>query len=147
MASRKRRTQNHGDLEHRVNRAMTRIQLGELFAGRMALEGADLAPGTQATLTQMRQRTARPQDLLPPEIVHFEPASLFSLDEEKFVVNFCFSWRGTAGGHSGVTSIPPNTENWLRKRYDENYNNDTSNVTKPETNHSMNNDTRNMHIT
>ena len=25
---------------------MTRIQLGELSAGRMALEGADLAPGT-----------------------------------------------------------------------------------------------------
>ena len=68
------------------------------------MEGADLAPGTQATLTQMRQRTARPQDLLPPEIVHFEPASLFSLDTEKIVVNFCFSWRGTAGGHSGVTN-------------------------------------------
>ena len=104
LASRKRRMQNHGDLEHRVNRAMTSIQLGELFAGRMALEGADLAPRARATLTQMRQRTARPQGLLPPEIVNFEPASLFSLDKEKFVVNFCFSWRGTAGGPSGMTN-------------------------------------------
>ena len=59
MATRKRRTQNHGDLEHRVNRAMTRIQLGELTAGRQALEGADLAPGTQETLHQLRQRPAR----------------------------------------------------------------------------------------
>ena len=46
-----------------------------------------------------------------------------------------------------VKSIPPNTENWLRKLYDKNYNNDTSNEDKHETNYSMNNDTRNMHIT
>ena len=59
-----------------------------------------------------------------------------------------------AGGHTrvvvrsdGVNSIPPNTENWLRKLYDKNYNNDTSTEDKHETNYSMNNDTRNMHIT
>ena len=46
-----------------------------------------------------------------------------------------------------VKSIPPNTENWLLKLYDKNYNNDTSNEDKHETNYSMNNDTRNMHIT
>ena len=46
-----------------------------------------------------------------------------------------------------VKSIPPNTENWLRKFYDQNYNNDTSTEDKHETNYSMNNDTRNMHIT
>ena len=46
-----------------------------------------------------------------------------------------------------VKSIPPNTENWPRKRYNENYNNDKSNEPKHETNYSMNNDTRNMHIT
>ena len=53
--------------------------------------------------------------------------------------------RGNCKGH--VKSIPPNTENWLRKLYDKNYNNDTSNEDKHETNYSMNNDTRNMHIT
>ena len=46
-----------------------------------------------------------------------------------------------------VKSIPPNTENWQRKLYDKNYNNDTGNEDKHETNYSMNNDTRNMHIT
>ena len=46
-----------------------------------------------------------------------------------------------------VKSIPPNTENWLRKLYDKNYNNDTSTEDEHETNYSMNNDTRNMHIT
>ena len=104
LASRKRRTQNHNDLEHRVNRAMTRIQLGELSAGRMVLEGADLAPGTEATLTQLRRRPARPQDPLPPEIAHFEPASLFSLDKDKFAANLRSSRRGTAGGPSGMTN-------------------------------------------
>ena len=52
----------------------------------------------------------------------------------------------------GVKSIPPNTEKWLRKRYDENDNYDTSNETKRETNYSINNkcndvNTRNTHIT
>ena len=46
-----------------------------------------------------------------------------------------------------VKSIPPNTENWLREFYDKNNNNDTSTEEKHETNYSMNNDTRNMHIT
>ena len=39
----------------------------------------------------------------------------------------------------GVKSIPPNTEKWLRKRYDENDDNNMSNETKRETNYSMNN--------
>ena len=73
LASRKRRTQNHNDLEHRVNRAMTRIQ-------------------------------SRPKDPLPPEIAHFEPASLFSLDKDKFAANLRSSRRGTAGGPSGMTN-------------------------------------------
>ena len=46
-----------------------------------------------------------------------------------------------------VKSILPDTENWLRKLYDKNYNNDASNEDKHETNYSMNNDTRSMHIT
>ena len=50
-----------------------------------------------------------------------------------------------------VKSILPNTEKWLRKRYDENDDNNMSNETKRETNYSMNNkwnnNTRNMHIT
>ena len=60
--------------------------------------------------------------------------------------------RGGEQVSSPIKSIPPNTEKWLRKRYEENYNNDMSNETKRETNYSMNNkcndvNTRNMHIT
>ena len=57
------------------------------------------------------------------------------------------SQRSLLSPTGGVKSIPPNFEKWLRKRYYENYNNDKSNETKRETNYSMNNDTRNMHIT
>ena len=50
----------------------------------------------------------------------------------------------------GVKSIPPTTENWLRKRYDYSVNNDTSTEDKHETNHinkynDMNMNTRKMH--
>ena len=51
-----------------------------------------------------------------------------------------------------VKSIPPTTENWLRKRYNYSINNDTSNEDKHKTNYSINDkcndmNTRNMHIT
>ena len=57
------------------------------------------------------------------------------------------SWSDTVG----VKSIPPTTENWLRKRYNYSMNNDKSTEDKHETNHINNkcNDmnTRKMHIT
>ena len=47
-----------------------------------------------------------------------------------------------------VKSIPPNTENFATETLrQKNYNNDTSNEDKHETNYSMKNDTRNIHIT
>ena len=52
-----------------------------------------------------------------------------------------------------VKSIPPTTENWLRKLYKYSMNNDTSSEDKHETNHinnkynDMNMNTRKMHIT
>ena len=83
---------------------MTRIQLGELTAGRQALEGADLAPGTQETMRQLRQRPARAQDPLPPHIVQHVPDRPSSLDADKFAANLRSSREGTAGGSSGMTN-------------------------------------------
>ena len=73
---------------------MTRIQLGELAVGRQALEGADLAPGTEATLRELRQRPHMPHDPIPPEILNHVPQTLFALAEDK----------GAAGGPSGMTN-------------------------------------------
>ena len=58
----------------------------------------------------------------------------------------------TPGGDH-VKSIPPTTDNWLRKLYIYSLNNDTSTEDKHETNHinnkynDMNMNTRNMHNT
>ena len=104
VATRKRRTQHHGDLEHRISRAMTRIQLGELTAGRQALEGADLAPGTEATLRELRLRPQMPRDPIPPEILNHVPQTPFVLAEDKFGANLRSARRGTAGGPSGMTN-------------------------------------------
>ena len=53
----KRRTQNHGDVEH----FLSRVQMGELSAGRRALEGAELAPRNVETLRQLRLRLSTPR--------------------------------------------------------------------------------------
>ena len=57
------------------------------------------------------------------------------------------SQRGLLSPTESVKSIPPNTENWLRKLCTYSLKNNTSTEDKHETNYSMNNDTRNMHIT
>ena len=66
----KRRRSVPNDLEHRVNRAMSKIQLGELTAGRQALEGADLAPGTPDTLQHLRARPQVSRDPIPEDQGH-----------------------------------------------------------------------------
>ena len=96
LAIRKRRTQQHGDLEHRISRAMSRIQLGELTA--------DLAQGTEATLRELRQRPQAPRDPIPVEFPHHVPRTPFILAEDKFGANLRSSRRGTAGGPSGMTN-------------------------------------------
>ena len=104
QSTRKGRTQNHGDLEHRVNRAWSRVQMGELRAGRQALEGADLAPGTAETLRLLRQRPDRPRDQLPVELVNQMPVRRLAMDEDRFAANLRSSRKGTAGGPSGMTN-------------------------------------------
>ena len=43
-----------------VPRAKTSVQLGELSAARVALEGAEVAPGTLATLRELTNPERRP---------------------------------------------------------------------------------------
>ena len=67
--------------------------------------------------------------------------------------HFGNSQRSSLSPTGCVKSIPPTTENWLRKRYKYSMKNDKSTEDKHETNHinnkcnDMNNDTRQMHIT
>ena len=58
---RKRRRQSPADdVKRRAARALGLVQMGELSAGRQALEGAAIAPGNNATLQILRDPRKRP---------------------------------------------------------------------------------------
>ena len=105
MRRQRRRPLNDG--ERRATKAHMLVQLGELSAGRAALEAADLAPGTDETLQQLRnpvRRPPRPREPIPNELLEEIPRSLFELDEAKFLQNVQKARRGVAAGPSGMTS-------------------------------------------
>ena len=102
VSSRKRGGNDPNDWERRMNRALTKIQLGELTAGRQALEGADLAPGTPDTMRQLRARPREPRDPILG-VDDRIPLAPFELDRDKFGANLRSARRGTAGGPSGMT--------------------------------------------
>ena len=76
------------------------VQLGELSAGRQALEGEEWAPGTTATLRALRNRPTTPLDAIP-ELPR--DLTVFNLDEVLFGKNVRSGRKGAAGGPSGVT--------------------------------------------
>ena len=76
------------------------VQLGELSAGRQALEGAELVPRTTATLRAVRNRTTTPLDAIP-ELPR--DLTVFNLDEVLFGKNVRSGRKGAAGGPSGMT--------------------------------------------
>ena len=81
--------------------------MGEVSAGRQALEGAPLAPGTQRTLDQLQdlvRRPAVPYSPLPEAIRNHQAEIAFSLEKEIFIKNLKCARRGAAVGPSGMTS-------------------------------------------
>ena len=97
---RSRRRSNGQDCESRTSRALKLVQLGELSAGRQALEGADLVPRTPSTLAELRRRPAVPRE---PVFNLPRDTLLFNLDETVFGRNVRSARRGAAGGPSGMT--------------------------------------------
>ena len=63
-----------------------------------------MAPGTEATLRELRRRPQVPRDPIPPEILNHVPRTPFILAEDKFGANLRSSRRGTAGRPSGITN-------------------------------------------
>ena len=83
------------------------VQLGELFAGRQALEAAEIAPGTLPTLQALRdpsRRPPRPREDIPQELLEFEPITPLELDEGSFSKNLRSARKGAAAGPSGMTT-------------------------------------------
>ena len=105
--ARRRRKTDGDNVERRARRAFHMVQLGEVSAGRQALDGASLAPGdskTKKALEDPSRRPAVPRDSVPDSIAQFEPEELFSLAQELFLKNVRCARRGAAPGPSEMTA-------------------------------------------
>ena len=81
--------------------------MGELSAGRQALEGTEVAPGTRRTLDRLRdpvKRPPEPREHLPHAVSSIRPAQAFILDDDLFLHNLCTSRRGVAPEPSGMNA-------------------------------------------
>ena len=98
QASSRRRRNQVDSLEKRANRALSLVQVGELSAARVALEGAEVAPGTLATL-----RVNNPERRPPRarQELSSEPEVPFDLDADEFLICLRTARCGAAGGPSG----------------------------------------------
>ena len=104
--SRRRRTQQDS-VERRADRAEALVCMGELSAGRQALEGAPVAPGNDRTLRELRNPVRRPPQLRAPfseDLLTAQPEIPFQLDQGLLVKNLKSARRGAAGGPSGMTA-------------------------------------------
>ena len=107
VSRKRRRTSKQPDIERRAVRAQSLVELGELSSGRQALVGADVAPGsirTRQELSNPQRRPPFPREPLPAELINFQPANTFELDERRFSQNLRSFRRGAAAGPSGMTA-------------------------------------------
>ena len=106
VAMHRKRRRHTDESERRARRAHTLVQLGEVSAGRAALESAELAPGSEETrceLTDPRRRPSRAREPIAQHILNHVPDTLFILDEDVFAKNVRSARKGAAPGPSGMT--------------------------------------------
>ena len=105
LAACKKRRRVKSGMEHRASRAFRCVLDGELSAGRQALEGAEVAPGTRETVDALRdRRPTEPRDPLPGRVANHVLDSPVSLDSDLFARTVRSSRRGAAAGPSGMTA-------------------------------------------
>lgn len=93
--------------ERRAERARHLVHQGELSAARQALTATPPAPGTAATLAQLRdpvRRPTEPYSALPEEVQHFAPADPLHIPAERLLTALRRSRKGAAPGPSGLTA-------------------------------------------
>ena len=104
---RRRRHQHHDGDAKRASRVLSLVQVGELSAARQALEGASMAPGTNATLRELTHPDIRPpvpREGMSRVVAEAQPAERFQLVSEEFLICVRKARRGAAAGPSGVAS-------------------------------------------
>ena len=106
-SSRRRRRFKGDNVEQLARIAFHMVQLGEVSAGRQALDGACLAPGDLKTLKALEDPIRHPpvpRDPLPDSIAQCELQERFSLSQELFFQNVRRARKGAAPGPSGMTA-------------------------------------------
>ena len=101
VASHRRRRRREDDIQRRADRAHALVQMGELSAGRHALEGQpSLLEQTQVNVHSPTQRRPPvPREPLPDDLFE-RRGPLFMLDPDLFAKNLRIARRGAAGGPS-----------------------------------------------
>ncbi|CAK0894886.1 unnamed protein product, partial [Prorocentrum cordatum] len=105
-ARRGRAPDENEELRSRCERARELIRLGEVSAARQALTASAVAPGTQATLDELRdpaRRLQQPREQLSERAARAPPQGLASLEPDRLLTNVRRSRRGAAPGPSGMT--------------------------------------------
>ena len=91
----------------RAARAAALVHLGELSAAGRALVSEPLAPGSEATLAELRDPARRPSEPYGPiagEVLEFQPPEPCPLPLAAFVEGLRGARRGSAAGPSGATN-------------------------------------------
>ena len=107
VARRRGRRRAGDDTEKRALRVLSLTQLGGLSSARQALEGASIAPGTEATQATLSNPAKRPQEPyapLPQRLTGHVPEVPSQLDEDQFARNLRSARKGAAAGLSGMTT-------------------------------------------
>ncbi|CAK0793570.1 unnamed protein product, partial [Prorocentrum cordatum] len=105
-ARRGRAPDENEELRSRCERARELIRLGEVSAAQQALTASAVAPGTQATLDELRdpaRRLQQPREQLSERAARAPPQGLASLEPDRLLTNVRRSRRGAAPGPSGMT--------------------------------------------
>ncbi|CAE6950253.1 unnamed protein product [Symbiodinium sp. CCMP2592] len=95
------------DLAARASRATALVHIGELSAAGRALVAEPLAPGTDATLAELRDPSRRPPTPyapLPQDIATYQAADPCPFPLPAFVACLRSARRGAAAGPSGATN-------------------------------------------
>ena len=83
----------------------SRVERGQVSRARQELTGAALAPKNSETLRELQRR--RPQDQMseiPRDVLEFQPAAPFQLDESLFVSCLKSARSGCSPGPGGCTN-------------------------------------------
>ena len=91
--------------ERSLRQASDMVERGQLSKAALLLTSHGVAPGTPATLAQLRDPRMRPQALtepLPVEVTNYQAQHPLRLDKGKLLANLRSTKRGSAPGPSGT---------------------------------------------